>query len=452
MSAVANSNATAVVTINDAGIAISDHRGLCETSPAFALAENGSLVLGDKAKTSARLNPRATYNRFWQQLDQEPLNRPAAQAQSHADIAYFHLKDIWQRYLAEDAENAPEEVLIAVPSYMPKTALALLLGIAKSCGLPVVGMVESAVAATSTVQTQGSSLLLDISLHQATSTEISNTGELRLGSTEILSKQGLVKLEDFWVQMIAKQFLQETRFDALHDAASEQAVYHKLPEWLAALQNHPVTSAALETGTRKHITELNLKQFEHAAETIYQPLIKAATQHKGLVLLSHRLQQLPGLLHELKQVANCVALAEDAPAQGALGHAAAIRSDPNSPSFITQLPSAIQGASRPENETEGQLPASHLLCGDIAYGFADAPLLLGETLRNLNLGETAHAGLLKQIDGQAFIDIPGGLSAQISLNGEQLSGQHAVSSGDTLHIKGFNNDQPLRLISVLAKA
>src|SRR5210317_2540798 len=71
--------------------------GHATKSPGFALPQKDRLLVGKEAEDKAHLFPRQILNRFWDQLNTEPLDQPGKYApQNHAEIVYHHLSRIWQ--------------------------------------------------------------------------------------------------------------------------------------------------------------------------------------------------------------------------------------------------------------------------------------------------------------------------------------------------------------------
>src|SRR3546814_17022768 len=87
-------NNPCVIEINDIALSVADAGGTRLVSACCAVVQGSELVLGDPARARARLNPRQTHERFWAQLDQRPLLRPAGAAKNHADLAWFNLHSI----------------------------------------------------------------------------------------------------------------------------------------------------------------------------------------------------------------------------------------------------------------------------------------------------------------------------------------------------------------------
>ena len=131
------------VHVNDAGITVLDAKRILYREPGFALLEDDHLTTGSAAYAAARIKPRRIQHQYWSDLVSTPLADHRFEHLSAADLASSQLEQMW-RPLASQYKK----IIIVVPPYMSTDNLGLLLGIASELKLPVVAMVDSAVAAT----------------------------------------------------------------------------------------------------------------------------------------------------------------------------------------------------------------------------------------------------------------------------------------------------------------
>lgn len=423
-----------VIEISDIALAVADRDGLRQASPCCAVAEGRELLLGEKAWARARLNPRLTHERFWAHLDQQPLPRPAGAARSHADLAWLHLRELWQACGKPD-----DEAILAVPPDWDHGQLALLLGIARACGIGVVGLVAAPVAAATAVEGEDDLLYLDAQAQRLRATRIGGGGERTLEASREASRRGLTALYDSWAAVIAEHFLHATRLDPLHRAQSEQMLYAQLPEWLAALGNRPAANFELRLGQRSYRVEVSRAALVAAVADDYRALIESARAGAQLrVLLSHRLAALPGLVEAFaEQGIGPLCCAPDAVARGVLQHFEAIRSDPDAPAFVTRLPGAAAAAAAADRPLP---PApSHALLGWRAYPLRDLPLLLDSRApRYIDHAARTHGCSVRLHHGRALLHVPEG--EQASVNGRPVAGESVLAAGDSLRRGGAETE------------
>ena len=131
--------------LNDAGIAFTDGERILCREPGFALLEDDHLVTGQQAWASASLKPRRIQHSYWSNLSTEPLADARFRHLSAADLASNQLETLWAR-----VAKPGDRLALAAPGYMDNASLGLILGIAAELEIPVVGMVDAAVAAICT--------------------------------------------------------------------------------------------------------------------------------------------------------------------------------------------------------------------------------------------------------------------------------------------------------------
>jgi len=414
-----------VIEISDIALSVADANGLRHSSACCAVIEGRELVLGDAARARARLNPRQTHDRFWAQLDQQPLLRPAGSARSHADLAWFHLHAIWEK-----VGHADDEVVFAVPPDWDRQQLALLLGIAQACKIPTVGLVAAPVAAASGIADGDRLLYLDGQWQRVRATPISGDRQWASGPSVEASKRGISAFYDTWAALIAELFLHETRFDPLHRADSEQLLYVRLPDWLRTLRERESATLEMDVGARVYRVELSRQSLVSAVAADYQTLVAMARgNHPERVVLGYRLAACPGLAEAFAQQGIAAAVcAEDAVLQGALQHFDAIRSDPAAPAFVTRLARASalpDSVAEPTQAPTGTPTPSHVLLGWRALPLSEQPLLLPGAADTSGVRVRLH-------QGKACLQVPAGVS--VLINDQPATGEPVVLAGDRLRL------------------
>jgi hypothetical protein len=316
----------AAIELNDASVTLARDGLLRAQSPGYALIEQDVLTVGEPALRQARLKPRMVSTRFWDRLSTDPVFPAIPTGFSFADLARAHLSHVW----AQGGHDTGGLILV-VPGYFERRQLGLLLGIAEQLTLPVCGMVDSGLAACSPHAEEGLVVHVDIHLHRSVITGIEVHDEARRIFHRSLDGHGLVQLFDGWVRLIADSFVQTTRFDPLHRADSEQAIYDRLPSWLAALKEQDamgVQMAARDGGV--HVTRLTRSQFVEHARGFYARLGSAigelCGERSSTLHLADAAARLPGLAEALCSPVDRAArlLPSGAGALGALRHASQI--------------------------------------------------------------------------------------------------------------------------------
>ena len=340
------------IEISDAGIqakAETERGGAAPVpSPGYALVEGGRLLTGAEALGVARLKPKRINNRFWSNLDTVSLPRPFPTDLSHADLAYAHLSEVWR-----SIGPGIDCVLLVLPGTFTDHQLGLTLGIARACGMPVGGMVDAAVAASSGGHRGHRILHLDLQLHRAVLTVIRSGPGLIRERLETSDLVGLVGLQDGWARWVASLLVRDTRFDPLHQAATEQDLYLRLPVLMKRLADSGRAALEMQSAGSAHSVEVTQEQVIAAAGEAYDTLVqlvRSSTQAgvPTTVLLTHRAAGLPGLSRRVGEIGGVevAVLPSTAAVDGALMHRETIRSPGEALPFATRLPDDITVAEK----------------------------------------------------------------------------------------------------------
>ena len=265
----------AAIELNDAAVALARDGVLIARSPGFAVLDGDALTIGEDAVRLARLKPRMVSTRFWERLSTEPVMPSTADGWTCADLVRAHIAQLW------DAAGADVDGLVlVVPGHFERRKLGLILGIAEQLTLPVRGMVESVLAACSTYSGVNLIVHVAVHLHRTVVSGIELADDARRTFSHSIEGHGLIRLYDRLTALIAHRFVTTTRFDPLHSAESEQAIYDRLPHWLATLATRD--SLRIEMMARDggiHAVELTRIQVEECARELHDALQAVIGEH-----------------------------------------------------------------------------------------------------------------------------------------------------------------------------
>jgi hypothetical protein len=377
--------------VNDAALVVARQHGgasdVIADAPGVAILEDQATLTGMDALQRVRVTPLLAHTNFWRGLSTQPLPRPSRAAATTADIAFSQAEKLLGRYKQEN-----EAVLLAVPAGYSREQLGLLLGVINETGVPVAGLVDAALAACSLEAAPARVLHLDLELHQALLTVLEYSGGehpgLKRSRYEISLRHGLLGIQQTLVQFIAESFVRKTRFDPLHDAATEQRLYDQLPAWLAELQQSEQVTLSFQFADRDLQLEIERAQLIAAAEAHYVELLRLVQGARvaGIPIdlrVSQRVAAMPGLLERFQTLRDCAiqVLPPAAAALGALQFDSAIRRPADSLALVYQLPvaraqTAETRAADPE-ATPPQLRPTHVLFQGRAWSITEQPLTIG---------------------------------------------------------------------------
>lgn len=413
-----------VLELNDIGLRLFDGDTLLLDSPGCAALDGKKLVVGEEARRRARLDPRRAHDRYWYQLDAS-LATPLGHARSAADLAHAQLVSMG------DALRA-QPLIVAAPGSFTPAQLGVLLGLLQAVDARVVGLVDSALAASSTVEVAAQVLHIDVQLHRVVCTWMQGGEALQRQRVEE-HKPGMAAMHDRCAAVIAQAYVRHARFDPLHNASTEQALYDRVPAWIEQLARESNAVLEMDSGGRTHRVSLTREVLETALaerlDPLAEALMSAARTQNASVLLSARAVALPGLS---ARFAPAVSLDVAAAARGALEHRARIETGETELPWVTRLPRRALAQSLAQH---GE--ATHVLIG----AHARALPARGQSLA-LSACLPGAPGQLRHTDSGVVIEHT--LGGSVRVNGEATASQRSLVLGDRISFGG----QELRLISV----
>jgi len=438
-----------IIELNDSEIRIANGADIILRHPGYAVLKADSIETGADAVRLARSNPRATYNRYWSQLSQDSLIVPSHLARHNADLAYAQLLTM------HDQAGQPEEILFAVPGSFSKEQLSLLLGIVEACPFTAVGLVDAATACTAAVAEVGNYSHLDIHLHYAVITHLDVTDKVSRKSVRIIDNNGLADIYDTCASFLSDMFIDQSRFDPLRHAETEQSLYDQIPRCLGTIK----------TGDEVTL-EIQFRDKRYQARVFKEPLLERLTKHYEKIyreisgttanLVSDRLDKLPGFTD---RIPNAISIDEGAVFQGCNINLQNIRSAGPSLSFITSLPTTksarelvAQPASNPSapvippsSRPAANSPVTHVLINNRAYPLNQDPLYLSAAgYASTTLDDNIHCSASLTRNDGAELKPEGELT--IFINGARINGETGVNPGDKISFAG--SDTVIRFIEV----
>lgn len=395
-------------------------------TPGYALLEKSGVATGASAFEQAWLYPQRSFNQFWHQLNLAPLPVTSAFARHYADLAFAQLQQI-HRELGQ-----PAEVVFAIPGSFSRDQLSILLGLANALPVKTLGLVDSAVAAISSVPDHSGELLhLDIQLHQAVITRLSATDRVTRLGVELAPDAGIKAFHSGWAQQIANQFIREYRYDPLHTAQGEQQLFSKLPLWLEQLNHNSETVAELNTPRGNFRLNVQRSALLESSAPRWQKL-RDLLQRLGSsspVIASYRVQQLAGIGNQLN--AQVLGLHQVTAACRSALPELGLQGD--NVDFITSLPRSGRSPDHSAKKAATAVAATelptHLLCGHSATAIGSG-LAIGVDGGELRLYRDSNARLRLEFRDRRLV-LTGNME-DVAVEGER----NDLQPGDRLIING----------------
>jgi hypothetical protein len=433
------------IHLNDAAITLLNNEQIVYREPGVAWLNGDRLVTGHEAFAHARIDPRRIQHRFWCDLDAAPLKDAGFTHLSPADIVSQQLEQVWK-----SGGSGCTELYVAVPPYMSASQLGLFLGIATELGLPIAAMVDSAAAATRREYRNAVPVHIDLSLHTTTLTRLTQHGAAQAEKSEILHACGVQALYAGWRNTLADAFVQQSRFDPLHTAETEQMLVTRLAGWLKEASRSDSVGMQLEYAGVTYEAELESLSLIGAAAPIYEQIASKlrAVFRAGdtpAIQITDRIASLPGLAQMLKTRfgGEVFVLEPGATARGALARCRQSTEDSGGVSLIRQLPwdqAAVEISLQDSLPVDTGVP-THLLHGHTAYEIGNLALVLGsqegEEERGIALGSEMpgvsrrHCSLQKK-NGRCVLEDHSRYGT--FLNGHRIDASVVLQIGDVLRV------------------
>jgi hypothetical protein len=267
--------------------------------------------------------------------------------------------------------------------------MGMILGITGELSIPVKGFVAQPLVSVPDELPEGFLLHLDIYLHRFEVTYVEQSDRLIQKDSLSANRSGVSRLYREWVDTIAEEFVRTTRFDPLHQAASEQELYDRLPEVLDQLQGNPTIGFEMKGGAKTYHVTLTQDLFARKVESIYREvghlvdhLLKQHGEGEPSVVLqmSHRVARLPGIKEILGAEGDRVVIE----LERGIGALRLLRFWDASPAqqsgrgvpFLTSRPLPSMGQTGVKRSLADVAP-THLLYRNVAYLISEEPLYVG---------------------------------------------------------------------------
>lgn len=264
---------TTLLQINDNQLRLQLSDGRLINSQGYAWLKLDAVVFDidtdQAAVKQCRLNPQQINNRYWHQCDQSSIAENSMGLRHAADLIWQHLSQLNRQYSLGN-------LAILVPSHYQESQLQLLLGVAQACRVSVSALVNKAVAELSKrALSDGVYQHIDVQLHQSVcSTVTVMNGQCSLADVQIAQDVGIHLMQEAILHGLQNVFIQDDRFDPLHDAATEQQLFDQLAVIASAVTASGNANIGVEHQSRLHSISLERPVWDQFLEPFKQALLR----------------------------------------------------------------------------------------------------------------------------------------------------------------------------------
>ena len=286
----------------DRAVALARAGEVLSVAPAAVTDGSTGAPPGTEAWGQVRRAPTATSTRHLAAVLREAQPSSRALALVAAELA--------QRLAAQPLQ-ADERLWIAAPAGAERFGLGALLAIARHLNLPLDGFVDAAVATAAALGGGGDAIVIEVGLHHTAATLIERDGgPTRRRRSLVAERGGLWALYQAWLELINTAMVRQTRFDALHDAATEQQLFDALPQLAREAFAAGTAKAALSVRGEQVEVAISRDQLAHAAQPAWREITRLLHELRPAgnalaIVLPGALTELPGLGEALAPFAGC---------------------------------------------------------------------------------------------------------------------------------------------------
>ncbi|MBM4212680.1 MAG: FHA domain-containing protein [Gammaproteobacteria bacterium] len=286
----------------DAALAVASDGSLLTSSPSVVHADPARVaMMGRSASDIARFAPQRVSSDHWATIAREG---------GRASVAAIAVARSELRARIDDTQRE-SSLQCAVSAALSTESLGVILALARREGIRIGGFHDAAALAAASVGLTGTTLVLEFGLAHVVATRVEHVDDQLLRRAAVVRRgAGLLALRQAWLRMVSEAMVLRTRFDPLHEAASEQRLYDLLDD--AAARAATVGSTDIELPTVRDPVRVSLSrdQFTEAAADVYREVLAALHELRPAgsrvnILLDDTAVRLPGLLHRLAELRGC---------------------------------------------------------------------------------------------------------------------------------------------------
>jgi len=207
------------------------------------------------------------------QCFEESASKSVIRSQGYAWFKGKHLSELKE-------QNNIKKLVLVVPSHYQSSNLQLLLGIAQSLEINVTAIVNGALLSLNNkLNSDGRVVHLDVQLHQTVVSFIDvSSGIAKLGDVEIIQGVGIQAMYDGLLKTLQTHFIQNDRFDPLHNAETEQQLFDNLSDIALQVNQSAKTVVNVEFQGQLYSTSIDDKVWNDSLMPFMEQLLASSSK------------------------------------------------------------------------------------------------------------------------------------------------------------------------------
>lgn len=290
-----------VIELTDRAVAFARGGQVLGSSPAVVFDGTTAVPAGSGAWQALRSQPTVTSSRHLESVLMHADAPDRAFELVCADLE-------WRLRAHRPAEGEP--VWVAAPAMADPRGLGTALGALRRLSLPVGGFIDAATAIVAALSPERSAIVVELSLHRIGATAVDvGAGTARRRRSIVGQPLGLIELYQALLELTGSTMVKRTRFDPLHDGATEQYLFDLIPELMEKAASGS-TRVTLARGADTFEVELSRDQLALAAQPLSREVVRLVHELRPagtpvMLVLPGVLLKVPGMREEMEQFVGC---------------------------------------------------------------------------------------------------------------------------------------------------
>jgi hypothetical protein len=438
----------AALELNDRAMALAVDGQVRGIASGVAL-RDGSGAESVEGLTRLRVAPDSVSSRHWSDIANSRRASPSAVAAARNDLA---------SRLRAAGEGALLH-LIAPPRFT-SSALSQVLALARLQNARIGAFVDSAALAVAALGLRRTALVIDLGLQHIGVARV----QIELDGKEPVAHRrkalvgergGWLNLQELWLDLVSEAMVRRTRFDPLHEGATEQKLFDALPAATQRAAHDGEAEVRVESGGQMFAVTLTRDQFAVPAQPVYRELLGILHELRPAgvplaIVAPQTLLDLPGLramldvfagceLHAVPDGAVAAAWSERAAEHTAQAASSGVRLLRRVPMAAIASNASIARTLALGSANAVEVAPTHLLHGGQALSLGAAPLEIGRDTRVRGVvlpdglaGVSRRHCTLRPVAGAVVLIDHSRFGTFV--NGERVANRVRLRAGDVLRI------------------
>lgn len=257
--------------------------------PGIAYVNDSTPLYGNAALAQLFVHPVQCQTTFWQRMNDDALDQGTKTIGKYSDLVYRQVDAMFQNSGIQRDESG----WVVIPSDLDTSQVGMLYGILDYRNIKPRGFVDAAAVASAESAISRHTFYIELQLERAIVTQLRPNGdELDVGNVKTIANAGYIQLAKRWIDAVARESLEQTRFDPRVSGDTEQQVFERLRE---RIHGEEIVVAVEHNGETRS-QNLNRATLASNSVDVYERIVSEC-EPNAHVLLGEHAAGMPGF-HE----------------------------------------------------------------------------------------------------------------------------------------------------------